>query len=231
MVSDRKGILFRRSEEILQRDGLLPFIKRAFLFSLKSLVRSFRYGNYYIYEKTLNEMNEFKFTPKIQNVILKIICIPTEVDDLIAEGFDINSYLPTDELKTRINKRAILFCVFVGKELAHTSWVALDNKANMDPVPFEIDWQNEACLGPSYTNPKYRGLGVYTFVMSKIYKFLKEKGWLKAKFTVNKKYIAPQKAHAKLGTKIVGEARHLKLLLWEFWRVKPLKEAKRRDGK
>ena len=234
MFSEGIGVLFRRSKEILQREGLLPLIKRAFLFSVRSLVGFFfSYGNYYIYEKTLNGMTESEFTPKIQNPTLKILYTPMEVDELIAEGFDFSSYSNIENLKERLGKGAILFCVFIGRYLAHTSWVAMseESKRDIDILPFAVNFQSEVCIGSAVTYPKYRRAGIYTYVYSEIYRFLKEKGWCKAKFSVKIDNIAPQKAQAKLGSGIIAEGRYLKLLWWKSWKEKTMGEAKRRNGK
>jgi len=85
--------------------------------------------------------------------------------------------------------------------------------------PLPMDYQNEAWIGDGVTNPKYRGLGLYSYLLSKIYEFLKEKGKSRARATVRKNNIASQKAQTKSGSKICGEGIYLKLVLQEIWRV------------
>lgn len=207
----------------MQTEGLPAFVRRAFLFVVRSF---FSYGNYYIYEKTLNDANELQFTPKIQNCNLKILSTPEEVDELIAEGFHINAYLAISETKARISRRAILFCVFVGKELAHRSWVTMSNETRMDMLPYAVDFRSEVCLGSTDTYPKYRGLGIYTYVYSEIYKFLKEKGWSKARFSSRTDNTAVQKAQAKLASRIYARGRYLRLLQRKVWKEEPIEKIK-----
>ena len=229
MVSDRMGVLFRRSGEILQKEGLLPFIKRAFLFSVRSFGGFFfRYGNYYIYEKTLNETTEFEFTPKTQNPTLKILYTPMEVDELTAEGFDFSSYSNIENLKEGLSKGAILFGVFIDRDIAHASWATMTKKSNMDPIlSLSIkDWQKKASIGPSITNPKYRGLGLYPYTLCKICEYLKGKNKQSVNITTSKHNIPSTKGISKAGFGISGEARYLKLLFWKFWKEKPTKEVK-----
>ena len=225
MVSDRMGVLFRRSEEILQREGLLPFIKRAFLFSVRYLVRFFfSYGNYYIYEKTLNEMTEFEFTPKTQNPTLKILYTPMEVDELIAEGFDFSSYSNIENLKEGLSKGAMLFGVFIGRELAHTSWVAMNNAtAIYDPLFQKMNYRDAGYIGPCNTNQVYRGIGLYPYALTQICKLLKEKGKSKALINTAKSNSSSIRGIIKAGFEISGEARYLKLLFWEFWKERQTK--------
>ena len=225
MVSDRMGVLFRRSEEILQREGLLPFIKRAFLFSVVLVRSSFGYGNYYIYEKKLNEMNDFEFKPKIQNIILKIISTTDQIDEVSNEGFDFSFYSNIETFKERSNKEAILFCVFIGRYLAHASWVAMKKKSNMDPVLSLLikDWQKKASIGPSITNPKYRGLGLYPYTLCKICEYLKGENKQSVNITTSKHNTPSIKGISKAGFEISGEMRYLKLLFLEFLKEKPTK--------
>ena len=228
MFPDRMGVLFRRSEEILQRDGLLLFIKRAFLFSVRYLVRFFfNYGNYYIYEKTLNKTNEFEFTPKTQNPTLKILYTPMEVDELIAEGFDFSSYSNIENLKEGLSKGAMLFGVFIGRELAHTSWVAMNNAtAIYDPLFQKMNYRDAGYIGPCNTNQVYLGFGLYPYTLTQICKFLKEMGKSKALINTSKSNLPSIRGIIKAGFRISGEARYLKLLFWEFWEEKSIKGGK-----
>jgi len=223
MFIERCKILFNRGKGIYDREGTASFIKQAFLFMVKSSVYFFvDYHKYYIYEKRLNETNEFEFEPKIQNIILKIICTSEEVDELILKGFDLCSYYNTKVLKKRLNEKAVLFCVFIGKELCHASWVAMSIKAKSDSFSICIDFQNEAYIENCFTNPKYRGLGLYPFTLCKIIKFLRVKNKSNVKIGVQKSNFSSIKGISKAKFIAYGEVRCLKLLFWRFWKEKPL---------
>lgn len=217
------GVLFKKSKKILQREGLSIFIKRAFLF-LKSKI-GFSYIKYYIYKKTLNKTDNSDFTPKITNITLKIISKSSEVDKLIAEGFNFSSYLNMQNLKEGLSKEAILFCVFIGRELAHTSWCALSNTTVIyDPLFQRINCQDVGYIGPCNTNYSFRGLGLYPYVLSQICIFLKKKGKAKALIGTSNSNLPSRRGIIKAGFVISGEVRYLKLLLWEFWGEKKTKE-------
>lgn len=228
MKLHNKGVLFSRSKEIFQREGLLSVIKQVFLFLMKSGIGSlFSYRIYYIYEKTLNETNKIEFVPKIQNVTLKIIHTPSEVDTLIVEGFDFRSYSSLEDLKEGLSKGAILFGVFIERELAHTSWVAMSNTTAIYDLVFQrMNYHNAGYIGPCNTNPVYRGLEIYPYVLSQICKFLKKKEKSKALINTSKSNLPSIRGIAKAKFKVCGEACYLKLILWEFWRLKKLKETK-----
>lgn len=227
-------------------------MKRAFLY-IGSLL--FTYRIYYIYSNTLDEASKAEFTPRVQNATLKTISTWAQIEELIAEGFDFSYYPDMEDIKRRLEKQTVLFCVFVGKELAHRSWLSMTKESRwcIDPHPYMVDYQRgESCVGLAGTNPKYQGAGLYTYVYSQIYRFLREKGYsevifspsfsafegrwdkymapydekgdLKGEFALDHNKLAPQKAQAKLGSKFVGEGRYVEILGWKFWREKLVNE-------
>lgn len=90
----------------------------------------------------------------------------------------------------------------------------------------KLDFRSEVCLGSTNTYPKYRGLGIYTYVYSEIYKFLKEKGWSKARFSSRTDNTAVQKAQAKLASRIYARGRYLRLLQRKVWKEEPIEKIK-----
>lgn len=226
MTLRRPGLLFRRGRHVLRDEGLFPFIKGVSSFFLtKTKQLFFSNQTYYLYEKTLNnEVNDIEFKPNIKNFRLRTISAPQQVDELVAQGFDFSYHAHIYDLKRRVTKGMIIFCAFIDKKIAHISCVAMSEKTkkDIDPLPYAIDYQSEACIGDTETMREYRGLGIYTYVYLQIFQFLKERGLSKAKFTVRKDNIAPQKSQAKLGSKVYGEGHHLKLLWWKFWKKKSI---------
>lgn len=235
-LANRASILLGRAKNIWQEEGVVSLIKRAFLFLIG-------YQSCYVYEKDLNEPSNADFTPRIQDFTLKLISAPQQIGELVAEGFDFSSApnivnfnperkvneisVENFNVKARLDQGGgVLFCGFVDKALVHTNWIAMSKKANMDPYLIKVDWRNEATMGPSNTNPEYRGLGIKTHVRSQMYQFLKEKARAKGRGTFDKRNIAQHKSEAKLGSKIVGEGRRFKILFWRFCTVKPIKKAK-----
>lgn len=224
MARGKAGVLFQKGKDILSEKGLLILIKRAFLFLMGCV---FKYETYYIYERGLSKLDKIEFTPRIKNCTSKIISTSEQLDQLVAEGFDIGSYLDAEEIKERINRKAVLFCIFVGQELVHRSWLAFSEEAkkDIDILPYVVDFETEACLGGGETVPRYRGLGLHKYSICQRLQFVTERG-LKTKFSVSKSNVIALKAHSRVGNKVVAEGRYLKLLWWKSWREKPVKEIK-----
>lgn len=207
---------FKKGKVILQTDGFIVLIKRTFIAIIRPF---FEYKTYYLYENNLD--NELEYSPRIGKYHLRIISTTKEIDDLIADGFDIKSYhAGIDALKRRINKGAILFSLFIDRDLAHTTWAALTNEAkeDIDPTPYVIDYSKEVCLGDSRTNPKYQKLGIYVYVCYRAYQYLRETGVQKAKFAILSDNIAPQKGQKKLRSIIYGKLQYLKLFKRNFYK-------------
>ncbi len=209
-----------RARYILRQDGLLPLLKMGFVFLVQYV---FRYGTFYLYEGTIDESHEADFTPKIQNFTFHIVSTRQQADDLAAEGFDCRSYSITG--MKRLDKRAVAFCILIGRELAHVTWVAMTQEAKnvIDPIPYSVDFSNkEVCAAGALTAAKYRRKGLMRYSHYKRLQFLRERGATRWRFAVGTRNTASQRVQASLGNKIYAKARYLRILWWEFWRETPL---------
>jgi len=220
MIS-RLGVLLRRAKDILQTEGLRPLVGRGFDFVKASF---FQYGNYYLYQHTVEERNEADFMPRIQDFTFKIVRTKEEADALAAAiGYDFRRRFVN--AKRSLDKGAIAFCVFAKGEIAHIGWVALSEEAKktFDRLPYKVDFSNgEACTGGTITVPKYRKKGLMAYGYFKRLQFLREQGVTASRNAVRVNNIASQRAQAKLGPRIYARARYLKLLWWGSWKERPI---------
>ena len=207
------------------KEGVIALIKRAFLVAknyLNALVKMFfSYDTVYIYENSLDKVE--LALPNIEDFTYRVVSTPEQIDELLTMGFDLSFHSDMETHKDRLGKGGLLLYGFVGKKLVHTNWMAMSEEANFDPYPYKVDWQHEACLGPSFTIPEYRGMGINAFVYSEMFRILKEKGGSKAKLTTAKSNIEHQKSQAKIGSEVTGKCGVLKILCWRFWIEKPTK--------
>ena len=219
MIS-RLTILFQGAKYILQTEGLRSLIGKVFSF-LK--VRFLQYGTCYLYHEALEEKNEADFLPKIQNYSLKIVCNNQQADELAANGLEFRSPGIID--RDRLDKGAIASCIFVGAELAHKSWHAVteEAKTSMTTLPYEVGFsKNHAFAGPAFTNPKFRGLGLWSYRRFKTSELLRKRGFVAMRWVVAESNIEMQRRLAnKIGTKPYAEARYLRILCWKYWKEKP----------
>lgn len=202
---------------ILNKEGLFQLVKKAFIFLSNNL---FSYRTYNLYEKSLSEKNEKEFTPKVPGFTLRIIRTPSEVDKLSADGFDFGFYQNIYSIKALLNKGTILFCIFINKNWAHSSWIGIDNNAIVDPFFRRTPRHNSGCIGPCATNSAYYGLGLYPYALSQICKFLKKNDKHKAVISTAKKNLASNRGIIKAGFSVCSEGYHLQIGSRWFYREK-----------
>lgn len=209
-----------RVKDVLQNEGLVPLLRRGFAFLVGYF---FKYETLYLYEHTMKERNEADFLPKIQNFTFQIVSTNLKADELAAGGHDFRSY--SIYTSTWLDKGAVAFCFFVGRELAHIGWVAMTEEAKnaFEPFPYKVNFSNkEVCTGGTLTIPKYRGKGLMVYGYFKRFQYLWERGIVVSRNVVAIDNVASIKAHGKFSPKIHAKARYLKVLWWKFWKETPL---------
>ena len=96
-------------------------------------------------------------------------------------------------------------------------------KKTLGELPYRVDFSNnEACSGGSWTNPKYRRMGISNYDNFKAFQFLNERGKVIERSSIPKSNISSQKSRQPNPPKIYAEARYLKILCWKWWKEKPL---------
>ena len=177
-----------------------------------------------MYELTLNEPMKFESTPKIKDFVFEIVTTGQRLKDLAAQGCDFGINIIGAEEK--LNKGAIMFCIFMGKELACVHWAAANQEAIntlINKTCYKTDFSNnEAYLGWSETNPKYRRAGLSMYVILEKVRLLTTMGKTTGKCLVARNNVASRKAIIKCGGRIYGEGRYLKILSWKSWKEKPV---------
>ena len=114
---------FTRAKDIYQKEGLVYLIIQViyFLFSRYRFFEPYRFyfqcGDYYLYERTLEEKNEADFMPRVQDFTYKIVTSNEQADELVADGFNLQENIT--KARHRLDKGATAFCIFVGGKLAN----------------------------------------------------------------------------------------------------------------
>ena len=220
--------MLKRAKQILETEGLIALLKRGFSFFVGRYI--FQYETFYLYQHTPKERNEADFLPRTKDFTSKIVTTKQQAEKLAATGIDLDSYSVNARLA--LDKGAIAFCTFIGQDLAEIGWVAMsaEAKKHVDSLPYHIDFSNkQVCTGSTWTNPKYRGLGLMTYGYFKRFQFLKARGVKSSRNVVAADNIASQKVHAKFKPKIYAKARYVRILRWKCWKETPLKNEQGKD--
>lgn len=209
--------LFEREKATLYREGFLSFSKSMLCFFTRLLLS---HSVIYLYE---NSLAGARIPCEVDGLTLRVITSPEEFDKLLVRGGDLPWYrVGIKQCRKRLSKGTILFCALIDGEVAHLSWVGVDNRTHGDFHTFLIDYEHEGSIGDSATNPRYRRKGIYTYVYSEIFQYIREGGRSKAMIEINKDNMVAQMSQAKLGSNIWGEGHCLRLLLlFNFRWVKP----------
>jgi len=199
---------------VLKHEGVMSLISRGYRYLLH---RFFILEHYYVVVESYGDIDkevEADYLPKVDNHCWRIISTNQEVDELIADGFDLGAY----ELNLRISveKEAVGFCHFVGKELAHYTFLA-DNPRGKDAVdllPFHVDFKNgQSVCGNSLTVPKYRSLHFRIYNGYIIRKYSWSKGIVGSTYSIEVNNYPALVSHAKsLNKLIVSRCRFIKIL-------------------
>lgn len=232
-MTSRLGTLMNRAKEIYQEEGLLALIKRTFIFTIYLMVS--RDSLFYVYELPwdLEGVDEADYLPKVSNITYRTIETVQQLDELSNKGFDLS---PVDikQFYRRLQKGAILSVVFVDREVGHTSWTALNEKAKraITSYPYKVDFaNNESCTADSWTYPKYRRQGLNYYSARKKEKYVVRKGAIKNRSIVLTNNIASMKQSEKMGAKKVAIARYVKIFGLQFWKERPVQSVNNKNNK
>ena len=203
--------LIEKGKKISCEKGILHLLKYVL----------FQYTTFYIYE---NNLSGPQIYCKVNNLKLKVITCHEELDQILAEGFDLSQYeMDVQQCKQRLSRGVTMFCAFIGKEFAMGTWVGMVSKSHHDFYNFPLHGENTACIGGSLTSPKFRRKGINVYVYSEIFQYLRDKGISSVVFQVYKDNIASQGGLRKLGSYVSNEGHFLRVLYFlKFRWTKPI---------
>lgn len=199
---DRIRELRRRAKPLIHEHGLLFFLRQLFIWE----------NHFNIYE---NNLDGPRFPCKVDNLTLRVITCPEELDQLSAQGFNFSEFIKT------ITSRETVFLAFVGKEIVHRSYFVMRKEGvSIYFCSSFMDDGDTAYIRWIWTAPKYRRKGISAFVLSEIFRYLRDKGMSRAITVVSKGNIAQENCQLKVGSYLWGEGCYRRLLVLCFWWVK-----------
>jgi len=206
--------------------GMLAVFAAIFRFLIKPIYQN---DSYYLYRNQLRkdyDVSECDHRLDTHNLSFKVVSSNQEADGLEAEGYKFRSY-PTDfndnltTYRRWLDCGVIAFCTFAEKEFAAISWIVPSQQAQdkIKTLPLKVDYSNhEVLIRGSWTNPKYRGLGIFRFTAWNRNRFLIEKEITMFKSPVSCTKIVGQSLSDAMGGIKYGRGRMLKIMWWRFWR-------------
>jgi len=194
------------------------------------LKRSFTYfifdrGTYNIYEHRVSDIDVSLFNPMLSGFKVKIAAGNRDADEISRDVKDVRKVI----FKSRkmLDKGAIAFCIYSGRELAHISWLALNEKAQIaiDTMPYKVDFAaGEACVGGTYTDVRFRGRGLMVYGNYLKFKYLKSIGAIVLRHAVKSDNIASITGYARFSPVMRARYRYFKLLKYHYWKEIPSRD-------
>jgi GNAT superfamily N-acetyltransferase len=223
-MKDYPFALLRRAADILRTEGLWFLVTRSIHYIWRYF---FSYSNYYLHEQSIRQREEIKYLPKIDSYTFRIVRSNEEADRLAADiGYDFRRLFI--RARNSLKKGAIAFCVFVDSEVAHIGWAAMNAEAKrtFDSAPYYVGFSDgEACAGGAFTIPKYRSMGLMSYVCYKRFEYLRDRGITLSRNAVSVDNTASQKVLAKFNPIIYAKARYIRILWYKYWKEIPFRKA------
>ena len=134
-------------------------------------------NEFYIQDTKLTQMDILMQEPQIRGFTFKVLTTPTELDELINDGYDL--VVNFSKIKRGLKKGMVAFLGLVDRELASVGWACMteESKATLKGYPYNDDLDKQACIVGDWTNPKFRDNGIFSYVKHKRQQLLKEKGF------------------------------------------------------
>ncbi|HEX7475283.1 MAG TPA: hypothetical protein VF318_04895 [Dehalococcoidales bacterium] len=213
--------LLNRAQYIIKTDGIIGVVKRGAVYLLPNI---FKFESVYLYRHSTGlQLDEANYKPRRQDVEFKVIRTNQEADLLVPNYTDLREIM--FDARSILDKGGIAVCLYIGRELAHISWLAVNGEArdSVDEIPYEIKFsEKQACTGKTFTDPKYRGQNLMVYGNYMKLNYLREIGVSSLFHAVGVKNIASQKGYKKFDPTIYAQGRYLKIFNLKFWRQKPL---------
>lgn len=217
----RQKSIFSKAIDILVSEGWKKLLRSVFYY-LKPTVTSL-----YLLNRDLTALEEPSVISEFpEEMIVYFVRTKQELDSMISERFDILS-IPAgiDSVIELLNRGAIAQFVFVGHELAHWGFLAMNQRA-MDAIvqpyhPYHVDFANHEAYGSiAYTVDKFRGKGLMGYADSLRFKYYKENGIVFVKGLVEAKNLSAIRAHIKKDAKVYGKGLYIyiRILRWKYWK-------------
>jgi hypothetical protein len=218
---------FKRAHHICRTEGLRGLLGRVYRFLVR---RYFEYSTYYLYAKPVprpEELNDAQPIPRADGLMPRLVSSNEEVDELEAQGFEFRSHVPN--ARERLDQGAVATCVFVGKELAHIGWVALNQRAldSLNEPPYKVDFANKEAVGTgAWTSPRHRGKGLTNLGAILFHMMAHDNGIETRRYAIRKSNIPSIKVQERVSDPC-GEGRYLRVLWWKSWKERSLPQERR----
>ena len=170
--------LMARATRLLKAEGVRGLVLGIGRFGSTLVQRAFWRERFLVHEFVLTELGDASLAPPVAGLEVHVIECEDDADRLVQEGCE-DFGLAIGSSRRRLASGAVAFCAHVDGVLAHVAWIALSEEAkqSFDVLPYRVAFdRGEGCSGGSWTFPRYRGRGIYRYVMGWRLSYLQSRG-------------------------------------------------------
>jgi len=183
----------------------------------------FSIENFYVYEVALNSNIEIPMLEsKVEGLRVKPVFLPISLQEyeyLGNEGINFEDVIGAVEYQRGMKDGTIVFLTYKDDKLMNRTGMTLyRNGVYTYCCPLEKEFKDTVFAGFSETTKAARKLGIYSYVHSHIFNFLKQGGFKRVILLESEEQPGPRKVQDKLGAKIKYTIRCIRvLLLFNYW--------------
>jgi len=209
---------------LLRNEGMWGLTKGVFRHTRTLFRRVAHVGTYYIYRYPIPLVDEDRFRPDGDLLEVRTVESLDDVARLVADGFE-DPRTRMRSMERGLAAGAFAVCAFVDRRFAYTDWVAIsaDAKRTFDPLPYHLAFdQEEGATGSAWTAPRFRGLGLYRYVVGRELDLLRRKGCTVCCNSISVGNLASQHGQAFYEARVCARARAIRILGFKKWREDPI---------
>lgn len=220
-------VLFRRLKRHAHREGFSGCLRVAFGHVAAWRARLLSTRKYYIYRYPVPRVDDLIPTPRVDGPEIKFVTCNTDVDRLVDEGYE-DPRVVLRYAERRIRAGAVGCLAYVDKEFASAGWIAFceEAMATYDDLPYAVDFERgEACTGGSWTERRFRGLGLYAYVFGHELRYIRGHGRTVCRNSIAVNNVASQRGQARYGARLCAIGRETRVFGWRRWTENPAEGA------
>jgi len=219
-LHERLRWLATRAADLLRAEGasgLLKGIGRLFRDNRRGL---FSHERFVIYETNTAAYEKGIVAPPVEALEVHVLHNEQDVERLAAAGYEDVRRVMKPTVR-RLRGGAIGFIAYVNRDVAHADWVAPTAEAKaslLDLLPYRVAFaEGEVSWSGGYTVGRFRGLGLYRYVMALALRYCREHGYHVVVAAVAVDNAPSHRNHIRYGSRVRARGRHLHVLRWSRW--------------
>lgn len=216
---------FHKYSQIFSEEGYPSIVWAIKDFSFKVRKALFSIEKFYVYEMKLDNKIEIPvLNAKIDGLNVRPIFLPISLEEYEYLGKSNANFEKIEsacEYRKSLKDGTIVFLTYKGQTLMNRTGMTLyKNGAYSNCCPDELGREGAVFAGFSETTKKARMMGIYSFVHSHIYRYLKEMGFKKVILLESEEQPGPIKVQDRLGAKIIRSVHCVRFfILFNYWLI------------